>query len=256
MIGVFDSGIGGLGVLGAMLPLFGGAEITFVADRANAPYGVRSLTQVRDLTHRHAASLIDAGAGTVVIACNTASAAALNTLRDTFPNTRFVGMEPAIKPATAATETGVIGVLATQATFQGELFASLVDEYATNLTVIPRAAPEWVQLVEQGNVGGPEVEKAIQRHTDPIMEQGADTLVLGCTHFPFLTDSIREVVGHSTTIIDPAAAVARQARQVHEIELEEPMVTAWVSGDRDNFETLSRRLAGISFPGGVLPLYR
>jgi len=253
MIGVFDSGLGGLGVLREMLPLLPGSRIRFVADRGNAPYGVRSMDAVRALTLGHAGRLIDDGARTIVIACNTASAAALTSLREEFPDTPFVGMEPAIKPAVAATQTGAIAVLATRATFQGQLFASLIDEYAADVRVMTRAAPEWVEAVEAGVVEGAHVEAIVRNHLEPLLDSGADVVVLGCTHFPFLLPTIRKVVGEGVTIIDPARAVARRAVAIH-TEREMGVLDATVSGDIDRFETLAHDLSGISFPGGVLPL--
>jgi glutamate racemase len=254
MIGVFDSGIGGLGVLREMLPDFANDHVVYAADRINAPYGTRSLDEVQRLTHLHARTLIGAGATTVVLACNTASAAALDSLRAELPTTRFVGMEPAIKPAASASETGKVGVLATAATFQGRLFESLLDQYAEGIEVMTRAAPEWVTLVESGRVDGPDIVDRIREHTSPLLEAGADTLVLGCTHFTFLVNAIREAVGPHITIIDPAPAVARQARLVHDEDDDEVSLRAIVSGDASQFAELSTTVAGISFPDGVLPL--
>ncbi len=233
--------------------MFPGTRIRFVADRGNAPYGVRTMDEVRDLTLGHAGRLIDDGAGTIVIACNTASAAALTSLREEFPETPFVGMEPAIKPAVAATQTGAIAVLATRATFQGQLFASLIDEYAADVRVLTRAAPEWVEAVEAGVIEGPGVEAVVRAHLDPLLESGADVVVLGCTHFPFLLPTIRKVAGEGVTIIDPAGAVARRAVAIHNAP-EAGDLDATVSGDIDQFESLAHDLTGISFPGGVLPL--
>lgn len=254
MIGVFDSGIGGLGVLREMIPDFVDDEIIYAADRANAPYGTRSLAEVQALTHRHIRTLIDAGATTVVLACNTASAAALTSLREEFPKTSFVGMEPAIKPAAAASQTGKVGVMATAATFQGKLFESLLDQYAEGIEVSARAAPEWVTLVESGRIDGEDVVDQIRTHTAPLLRDGVDTLVLGCTHFTFLVDAIRAAVGLEITIIDPAHAVARQARLLHSGAGGPGSLRAMVTGDASQFVRLSKTVAGISFPDGVLPL--
>jgi glutamate racemase len=254
MIGVFDSGLGGLGVLREMIPDFAGERVVYAADRANAPYGTRSLEEVRALTHLHANALIDAGATTIVLACNTASAAALSSLRDELPATRFVGMEPAIKPAAAASRSGVVGVLATAATFQGRLFESLLDQYAEGIEVLTRAAPEWVAIVESGRLYREDVVEQVRAHTSPLVSKGADTLVLGCTHFTFLVDAIRMAVGPEVTIIDPAHAVARQARLVHPGGDGAGSLRAMVSGDAAQFARLSKTVAGISFPDGVLPL--
>lgn len=253
MITVFDSGVGGLGVLREMLPLFDGFHIRFVADRENAPYGVRSLEEVRRLTHQHARRMIAEGAELIVVACNTASAAALDSLRDEFADTAFVGMEPAVKPAAAATSSGVIGVLATEATFQGKLFASLIDQYGKDLKVVTRAAPEWVQMVESGQVSGPDVDAEVNRHIKPLLEQGADTLVLGCTHFPFLIEPIRRLAGNAVAVIDPAGAVARQARTRAGAAGARSQLDARVTGDIDGFVAVATQLSSISFSQGVLP---
>ena len=254
MIGVFDSGLGGLGVLREMIPDFAAEHVVYAADRASAPYGTRTLEEVRALTHLHAHALIDEGATTIVLACNTASAAALSSLRDEMPTTRFVGMEPAIKPAAAASRSGIVGVLATAATFQGKLFESLLDKYAEEVAVLTRAAPEWVEIVESGRLGGEGVVDQVRAHTSPLVRRGADTLVLGCTHFTFLVDAIRDAVGPEVTIIDPAHAVARQARLVHPRGEGVGSLRAMVSGDAAQFARLSKTVAGISFPDGVLPL--
>jgi glutamate racemase len=255
MIGVFDSGIGGLGVLREMAPDFTDEEVVYAADRANAPYGTRTLGEVQALTHRHAHSLIDSGVTTLVLACNTASAAALSSLREELPSTRFVGMEPAIKPAAAASRSGIIGVLATAATFQGTLFESLLDQYAEGVEVLTRAAPEWVEIVESGDLDGADVIEQVRTHIGPLLSRGADTLVLGCTHFTFLVDTIRAVAGPEVSVIDPAHAVARQARLVHPPSFEgNGSLRAMVSGDAAQFARLSKTVAGISFPDGVLPL--
>ncbi len=251
MIGVFDSGVGGLGILREMLPAFSGEHVVYVADRARAPYGSRSIDEVRSFSHDVASTLIERGASTVVVACNTASAGALSSLRSSFPEIAFVGMEPALKPAREATRSGVVGVLATEVTFQGELFSSLIDQFAADLTVLTRAAPEWVELVESGTIEGPEAEAAVSVHITPLLEAGADVIVLGCTHFPFLDTTINKVANGTATLIDPAGAVARQARRVHESGEDRPTLQALASGDLDEFERLSKALTGISFPDGI-----
>jgi len=149
-----------------------------------------------------------------VIACNTASAAALRSLRDRFPEVPFVGMEPAIKPAAERTRAGHVGVIATEATFQGELFASLMDRFAAGTTVHTQACPALVPLVEAGELGSERTRAAIQNYLAPLLAAGIDELVLGCTHYPFLRPLIEQVVGAGVEIVDPAPAVARQAIRV------------------------------------------
>jgi glutamate racemase len=210
MIGVFDSGVGGLSVLAEIRRLLPSADLIYLADRANSPYGDRSLDQVRLLAGACTQALLGMGAEMIVVACNTASAAALHHLRAQHPGVAFVGMEPAVKPAAAITRSRVIGVLATSATFQGELFASVVGRFADGVTVVNRACPGWADLVETGQVTGPTVEASIAEHLDPVLKEGADTLVLGCTHYPFLRSLIATRAGAHVAIVDPALAVARQ----------------------------------------------
>ena len=210
MIGVFDSGVGGLSVLTEIRRLIPEADLIYLADRANAPYGQRSLEEVRGFAEACTSQLLELGAGLIVVACNTASAAALHHLRAIHPAVPFVGMEPAVKPAAALTRSKVVGVLATTATFQGELFASVVGRFADGVTVINQACPGWAELVETGVTSGPVAEAAVTRHLDPVLDAGADTLVLGCTHYPFLRHLIAARAGAQVAIVDPARAVARQ----------------------------------------------
>ena len=213
-IGLFDSGVGGLSVwreIVRQLPL---ESTLYVADQAHVPYGSRKLSEVRELSEGVVRFLLGQGATLVVVACNTASAAALHYLRHTFPNVPFVGMEPAVKPAAEQTHNGVVGVIATPATFQGELFASLVKRYAQGVQVLTQVCPGLVEAVEAGMVDTPETEALLRQYLTPLVEAGADQLVLGCTHYPFLRPTIERVVGARVTIIDPAPAVARQAGRV------------------------------------------
>lgn len=214
MIGVFDSGVGGLGILEEVRRLLPTADIVYVADHAAAPYGPRHLTEVRERSEKVAAWLLARGAGTVTIACNTASAAALESLRRLYPEVPFVGMEPAVKPAAELTAAGRVGVVATSATFQGELFATVVDRFASGVTVFTTACPSWVELVEAGTTSGPVARAEVERCLAPLREEGIDVLVLACTHYPRLRDVITEVLGEEVTIVDPAPAVARQTARL------------------------------------------
>lgn len=248
MIGVFDSGVGGLSVLTEIRRLLPGADLTYLADRANSPYGQRSLEEVRRLAEACTSHLLDLGAGLIVVACNTASAASLHHLRAIHPDVPFVGMEPAVKPAAAITRSKVVGVLATAATFQGELFASVVGRFADGVTIINRACPGWADLVEAGVVEGPVAEAAIARHLDPVLASGADTLVLGCTHYPFLRHLIAARAGAQVSIVDPAMAVARQVVSVS-AKRPEPIGTNRLelitTGNVADTEMIVRTLTGI-----------
>jgi len=213
-IGVFDSGVGGLSVwreIVAQLPQY---ETVYVADQAHVPYGSRSLEAVRGFSEGITRFLLEAGADVIVIACNTASAAALHTLRREFPTIPFVGMEPAVKPAAQKTHSGVVGVLATAVTFQGELFNSLLERYADDVTVLPCVCPGLVEAVEEGFLDTPATEQRLRRCLSPLLEAGIDELVLGCTHYPFLRPVLEHIVGDSIEVIDPAPAVARQVGRV------------------------------------------
>lgn len=213
-IGVFDSGLGGLGVWLEIVRAAPPASTLYLADRGNAPYGSRSISEIRDLSVGATQSLLSAGAGMVVVACNTASAAALPTLREAFPDVRIVGMEPAVKPAAAATRRGVIGILATRATLSAPGFSALVERHAGRARVVTSPGDGLVEAVEAGRRDAPETAALIQACVDPLLAAGVDQIVLGCTHYPFLRPWLAAAAGPSVTLIDPAPAVARQTRRV------------------------------------------
>ncbi len=213
-VGIFDSGVGGLSVLEQVVALMGDQAITYVADQAWAPYGERSLGDVRRRSVAITRHLIAEGAEVVVLACNSASAAALHHLRAEFPEVPFVGMEPAVKPAALSTASGVIGVMATTATFQGELFATVVDRHATDVRVVTQACPGLAAMVEDGLVSGPVATAAVANFVRPLLDAGADVIALGCTHYTFLAPIVRDIAGPAVRVIDPAPAVARQVQRM------------------------------------------
>jgi glutamate racemase len=214
VVGIFDSGVGGLSVWREVVRQMPQANTLYLADQAHVPYGSRSLEEVRGFAEGIARYLLACNAKAVVVACNSASAAALHYLRRSFPEVPFVGMEPAVKPATERTRSGVVGVIATEATFQGELFASLVERHAGSARVIPRACPGLVGAVEAGRLDSDGTRELLQRCLEPLLAAGMDQLVLGCTHYAFVEPAIRRLVGPKVGIIDPAAAVARQTARV------------------------------------------
>lgn len=244
VIGVFDSGLGGLGVVRQIRDLLPDHDVVYLADRARAPYGRRPLEQVRTFSEEIATHLIGQGAELVVVACNSASAVALGHLRRLHPHLQFVGMEPALKPAVSATRTGVIAVLATAATFQGELFESLIDRFGEGVTIIRQVCDGWVELVERGEVEGPAVEAAVARYLEPVLETGVDTVVLGCTHYPFLAPEIRRQAGPEVSIIDPAPAVARQVMRLAPA-IGAGRLSIQVTGDAAGVSRLVRQLTGL-----------
>ncbi len=215
-VGIFDSGIGGLSVLAEFRQLAPEHPVVYIADQAWAPYGERSLDDVRLRAVMISRYLIERGCELIVVACNSASAAALHHLRDIFPELRFVGMEPAVKPAASRSERGVIGVLATDATFQGELYASVVDRHANGTRVVEQACPGLADAVERLGVAAPETLGLVKRYVTPLRDVGVDTLVLGCTHYPFLLTAIQEIAGPGVSVIDPAPAVAQQVLRLLE----------------------------------------
>ncbi len=215
-IGVFDSGVGGLSILRAVREQMPEESILYFGDQGHIPYGPRPLGQVRDFSEGITRFLLERRAKLVVVACNAASAAALTYLRQTFPQVDFVGMEPAIKPAAEHTETGVVGVLATPVTFQGALFASVVERFANGVELLKDTVPGLVQQIEAGDLDGPETRRILEQALHPMLERNIDTVVLGCTHFPFVIDLIENIVGPSVRVIDPAPAVARQAGRLLE----------------------------------------
>jgi glutamate racemase len=213
-IGVFDSGVGGLSVLRAIRQQFPGENAIFIADQQHVPYGLRPITQVRDFSESITRFLLDQGVKLIVVACNTASAAALFHLRKTFPDTPFVGMEPAVKPAAETTRSGIVGVLATPATFHGELYASVVARFARDVRVLQDTCPGLVNQIEKGALDSVETQAILESALRPMQSQGVDRIVLGCTHYPFVIPLIQRIVGPRVEVIDPAPAVARQVGRV------------------------------------------
>lgn len=213
MIAIYDSGIGGTSVLQAIRAVAPHADLLYLADQARCPYGERHITDIQQIALGCANWMIRQGAAPVVVACNTASAAALAEMRMAHPHVPFVGMVPAVKPAVQQTKSGVVGVMATAATLQGRLFHEVTSQYAQHIHVVAHPCPGLVELVEAGDVTSPAAQHAIQDHLAPLQSAGADVVVLGCTHYPFLREMIQRVAPHMT-IIDPSAAVARQTIQV------------------------------------------
>lgn len=213
-LGVFDSGVGGLSILREIRRQLPAEELSYIADQAHVPYGARPLEEVRAYAEGITRFLLAQGAKIVVVACNTASAAALHYLRRTFPQVSFVGMEPAVKPAAETTRTGKVGVLATPATFQGALYGSVVERFAHGVTLLQDTCPGLVAEIEAGRAGGSTARQILEQALQPMLAAGIDTIVLGCTHYPFVAGQIAEIAGPDVRLIDPAPAVARQVGRV------------------------------------------
>lgn len=218
-IGVFDSGVGGLSVLRHIRAAMPEERLIYVADSAHVPYGDKSDSYIENRSRILTRFLVEQGACAVVLACNTATAAAAAALRAEFA-IPIIGMEPALKPAVAATRSGVVGVLATVGTLESARFAALLERFAGGVQIITQACPGLVEQVERADLAGPETRALVERYTQPLLARGADTLILGCTHYPFLRPLIAEVAGAQVTLIDTGTAVARHLR--HRLEAELP----------------------------------
>lgn len=251
-IGVFDSGVGGLSVLRAMRALMPAENVIFFGDQGHVPYGPRPLEEVRAFSEGITRWLLDEGAKLIVVACNTASAAALTYLRETFPAVKFVGMEPAVKPAAEWSRSRVVGVLATPATFQGALYASVVERFANGVDILQNTCPGLVQEIEKGNLEGEETRRILESALLPMLEKKVDTVVLGCTHYPFVIPLIKRIVGESVRVIDPAPSVARQAERLLEangtrnLSTRRGRVQFYTSGEAGVTESLLPKLLGES----------
>jgi glutamate racemase len=253
-IGVFDSGVGGLSVLRAMRRIMPEEPVIYFGDQGHVPYGPRLMQQVCDFSETITRFLLDQGAKLIVVACNAASAAALHYLRDKFPEVSFVGMEPAVKPAAEHTRSGLVGVLATPATFQGALYASVLERFANGVQVLQHTCPGLVGQIENGNLDGDETRAILEDALRPMLDQGIDTVVLGCTHYPFVIPLIEQVVGEYVRVIDPAPAVAKQAKRLLDAGgMKTPSgpranVCFYTSGEANSLSSLLPKLLGESGP--------
>ena len=213
MIGVFDSGVGGLSVWKELVKVLPDEKYIYVSDNGYCPYGPKPKSDIIERAKKITEFLIDKGADIIVVACNTATAAAIEVLRATY-DIPFVGMEPAVKPAALNTLSGVIGVLATQGTFKGELYLRTLHKFAYNTTVLEQIGTGLVELVESGNTDTPEAEELLRKYIEPMLASGADHIVLGCTHYPFLTEAIKRITGDSVSIVNPAPAIAHRTEEL------------------------------------------
>ena len=213
-VGIFDSGVGGLSVLCALRAAIPGAALHYVADSGHAPYGERDPSHVIDRSLRIASHLIDHGAQALVVACNTATAVAIESLRERWPSLAIIGVEPGIKPALALTRNGRIGVMATATTLGSARFQRLLTAHAHGQHVHLQACTGLAAAIERGQLDDPALLDLIDTHCKPLRDAGADTVVLGCTHYPFVRAQIQLALGSEVQIVDTAAAVARHAASV------------------------------------------
>lgn len=253
-IGVFDSGAGGLTILSALREELPYENYIYFGDTAHCPYGTRSDAEIIELSVQACRFLIEQGVKLIVVACNTASQAALNALRATLSPVHFVGVVPAVKPAARATQKGRIGIAATNQAAEANYLQQLIDEFAGEVQAYRVGCPELVTLVEQGELDGPEVEKAVKKTLQPLLVEDVDVIVLGCTHLPALRPVIERVSGHQVQIIDSGPAIARRTHYIleagrlirpnssnhaHGGELE-----VWCSGDARDFSKVASKILG------------
>jgi glutamate racemase len=217
-VGVFDSGVGGLTILHDLLRELPGERYLYFGDTGNCPYGVRPREEIVQLSLNAAAFLIQRGAKQIVVACNTASSAAIHELRAAYPTTRFVAVVPAVKPAAALTSAKRVVIAATESAAQGAYLRGLITQFAEGVAVEPVGCQRLVALAEEGILDGPEVEREIRVNLGPALARGADVVALGCTHFPAMRAAFERVCGPNVRVIDSGEAVARQTRRILERE--------------------------------------
>ncbi len=248
-IGVMDSGVGGISVLRHIHALLPHEHLMYVADSKYAPYGNKTAEEITARCMILADFLMSQNVKALVIACNTATAAAIDTLRETF-DLPIIGMEPAVKPAAEASKNGIIGVLATVGTLKSAQFAALLESYGRNVKVVTQACVGLVECIERGELNTAETKELIQLYTAPLLAEGADTIVLGCTHYPFVKHVIQDIVGDKITLIDTGAAVAKQLkRQLEEKDLlstnqQKAEVHFWTNSEAENAEQVTEKLWG------------
>jgi glutamate racemase len=209
-IGIFDSGSGGLSVYRELIKVLPKERFVYYSDNAHCPYGEKTAEYIQDRARFITDFLLEKGADIIVVACNTATAAAIATLREEYPSVPFVGMEPAVKPAALGTRTGVIGVLATAGTLKGSKYLHTRGRFEDNVRIAEHVGQGFVELVEAGILDGPKADATVRASLQPLLDEGADVIVLGCTHYPFLRPVIERIAGPGVQVIDPAPAVARQ----------------------------------------------
>lgn len=214
-IGVFDSGVGGLSVWKEIAALLPNEDIVYFADNANCPYGPKSQKEVIELSETIVKFFISKNVKLIVVACNTATAAAIDYLRANY-ELPFVGMEPAVKPAAILTKTKCVGILATAGTLGGKLFKATTERYASDIKVVKQVGTGLVELVESGDQYSKKAEELLEKYVLPMIKKGADHIVLGCTHYPFFRPLVDKIAGEDVTIIDPAPAIARRVNDILE----------------------------------------
>lgn len=222
-VGVFDSGVGGLSVLREIRARLPHEDLEYCADSGFAPYGSRAPEEIVERSLFLSEFLVSRGAKALVIACNTATAAAAPVVRERYPHIPVIGMEPAVKPATAATRSGVVGVLATVGTLASARFAALLDHFGQDVQVLTQPCEGLMECVERGELDAASTRELLMRYMQPMLDADADVIVLGCTHYVFLRPLVQSIAGPTVQLIDTGAAVA--------VQLERKLIEAGSLGD-------------------------
>ncbi len=248
-VGVFDSGVGGLSLLKCMRDELPGEDFIYVADSGYAPYGDKSAEYIEKRSFAITEFLIEQNAKAIAVACNTATAAAIAKMRSAF-DLPIIGMEPGVKPAISATQCGTVGIMATTETLKSEKFRLLTDRFCNECSIVTQPCPGLVEQVEQFDLEGEKTRELLKKYVEGILSKGADTIVLGCTHYLFLVDIIREIAGKEIKVIDTGTAVAREVRR----RLETSGITGdlahhgseafWTSGDIERVKKVIKKLQG------------
>ncbi|WP_263262722.1 glutamate racemase [Pseudomonas sp. RIT-PI-S] len=242
-VGVFDSGVGGLSVLAEIQRLLPNEHLLYAGDCGHIPYGEKTPEFIRERCVAIAEFFRQRGAKALVMACNTATAAAAADLRERYPDWLIIGMEPAVKPAAMATRNGIVGVLATTGTLQSARFAALLDRFAADVTVLTQPGPGLVERIEQGDLSSPPLRALLAHYLQPLLAGGCDTLILGCTHYPFLKPLLSELLPPDVALVDTGAAVARHLqRLLTQAGLSNLQACGptryWTSGDVNDFRNV------------------
>ena len=250
-IGFLDSGVGGLSVLREAIKLMPNEHYIYFGDSKNAPYGVKKVEEVKDLTYKAVEFLIDKGAKAIVIACNTATSAAVASLRVTYPSMPIVGIEPAVKPAVEFNRKGSIIIMATPMTLKEKKFKHLISKYEDRADIVSMPCPELVEYVESGNTTGSDVKEYLEKKFEEYKKQGIAAVVLGCTHYPFVKDLIKEVVGDDIPVVDGGFGTSKELRrQLKEADLltdstEQGNIEIFNSSNDSSMIEISERLLNI-----------
>ena len=239
---MLDSGVGGLSVLREIHELLPGHSVHYVGDTAWCPYGTKSFEEIIARTSQLSDELIARGAELIVLACNSATIAAIESLRAEYP-IPFIGMEPGVKPAAALTKSNIIGVLATEVSLRGDKFHHLVSTHAHDLRVITQPCPRFVELVEAGILEGPEVDSAIDEYALPLVEAGADVLILGCSHYPFLKSALKNALPPDIRFVDTGGEIARGVKRLPLRDYHQPTIQIHTTGNPVAFNRLLPLLA-------------